>query len=338
MFFSHKGTRRCKSYTIRITRRENRENVHLDVNYYNSFYYIGYNHVVEISFFLSLVMRCRFSVNQFLPFAALLLTVGLFALSGCQTLSPKPSSPPPVSIPAPPVYFNPQQVESDIYSAFRPIMPGELFPPPPTQIARPEATDPQTITIEEEPQSDLPLLAAIDELNQRITELEAQLEEAKQSSPILEESLPEMKPAKPLPIINKPGVHIFEDDSQNVRFEIMDKTLFVPNGWQLSAEGEEVLRVISAEIRAADPHVFIDIEGHTDNLMSDPNNPTQKHEISAAKTRAAMNFFVETLRWDAAKISTSSFGRSRPVAENGNPEGRARNNRIEIVVRAGPQS
>jgi len=191
----------------------------------------------------------------------------------------------------------------------------------------------------------------IDELHRRIRELEAQLEEAKQTpypSVTLEERLPkvplettplestplESRVRKPLPVINKKDVHVYAGDLEEVRIEIRDRALFMPNSWTLSAEGEETLRTIAAEIRAYNSEALIDIEGHTDSLMSDPNNPAQKHEIATTKTRAVMDFFVNALRWDVARISTSSFGRNRPIADNGTPEGRARNNRIEMVVRS----
>jgi len=182
----------------------------------------------------------------------------------------------------------------------------------------------------------------IEELNRKITELEAQVAEARQHSPdvvLVADDLtePETPPAKKtatrLPIINKPGVTVYADELQRVRIAVMDKSLFMSNTWQLSAEGEETLRNIAAEIRAFNPQADMDIEGHTDSLMNDPNNPMQKHDISATKAKTVLEFFVTTLRWDVAQIGTSSFGRSRPVADNGTPEGRARNNRVEIVLR-----
>ena len=300
--------------------------------------------------------------------ATVLLMAVLIALPGCRILSPNTSAPSPAPLPPltagvqapqvslpPPVQEMPEQ-----FSVFRPIMPGEFLPPIPERTI--PAQEPRQEPVElpgTEPKPDnavqeiaAPTTAAqktvaqttIDELNQRIRELETQLEETARTPPpvtleeLFEVATPEVKVTKPLPIINKQDVRVSADDSQNVRIEIMDRVLFVPNAWQLSAEGEETLRAIAAEMRAYNPHALIDIEGHTDSLMSDPNNPTQKHEIATAKTRAAMDFFVNALRWDAAQISTSSFGRSRPLADNGTPEGRARNNRIEIVVRSESES
>ncbi|MDR0328143.1 MAG: OmpA family protein [Planctomycetaceae bacterium] len=275
-------------------------------------------------------MSGTFSVIRFSPSTAALLSVAQIAffglvLSGCRSLSPQYSTPAPV--PIPPDVRVPKTDVPDHYSAFRPILPGQSVPPyivpPPIESARDTADQ-----------------AKIDELNQRISELESQLEEARKApppvvveSPSLQEYPGEVKAAMSLPIINREGVKVSSDDTQDVRIAVMDQSLFLPNVWQLSPEGEETLRTIAAEIRASNSEAVLDIEGHTDSLMGDPNNPTQKHDISSVKTMVVMNFFMNSLCWDATRIRTSSFGRSRPVADNGTPEGRAKNNRIEIVIR-----
>ena len=295
-----------------------------------------------------------FSVIRFPQSVAVLLMVALVASAGCRSLSPisAPPTPPPLpAIPVPQIHLPPidssNAEEHDRYSAFRPIMPGELAQPIPTPTTSTPKIHSEPPRVES--QSGVISQSAIDELNRRISELEEQLEEARMApspaswaSPGWNELLPEPKTAeskigsnvaRSLPIVNRQGVHIYADDSQNVRIEMMDKYLFMPNVWQLSAEGEETLRAVATEIRAFDSAAVIDIEGHTDSLMGDPNNPMQKHEISTVKTRVVMDFFVSALRWDVARMSTGSFGRNRPVADNATPEGRARNNRIEIVIR-----
>jgi chemotaxis protein MotB len=233
----------------------------------------------------------------------------------------------------------PQTGEPDSHAAFRPIMPGEFNQQPPAQpVPIPE---PPPIENEATVQSTI-LQSTIDELNRKIADLESQLSDARHVPPGIpndppSESLPiekeEPRKFKSLPIINRQEVTVYRDESQDVRIEIADKVLFKPNAWELTAEGEETFRAIAAEIRAADGKAFLDIEGHTDSLMNDPNNPTQKHDISSVKTKVIMDYFVNLLRWDVTRIRTSSFGRNRPIAGNGTPEGRERNNRIEIVVR-----
>ena len=272
-----------------------------------------------------------FSVIRFSPSVAVLLTVALVAFSGCRALSSGETATPSLTPSTP-----------DQYAAFRPVLPDEFIPPFPS-LEPPRIEPIPNIVVQ--PNSDPSSIdqSKIDELNRRITELETQLEEARQTPPAahLFETPPdknlsettELRVMQSLPIINRQGVNVFEDESQNVRIEIADRSLFMPNTWQLTPEGEETLRVIAAEIKAYNNQSVLDIEGHTDSLMGDPNNPMQKHEISSVKTKVVMDFFVNALRWDASQVGTSSFGRIRPIADNGTPEGRARNNRIEIVIR-----
>ena len=262
---------------------------------------------------------------------AVLLTVVLVACAGCRVMSPK--TPPPTP-PIAPVTQVQNTDETGFYTAFRPIMPGEQFAEPiperktPKIEPNPEVPNPEVVAAQ----------SKVEELNRRITELETQLEEARQAPPPVVEVepmlLPEKTantPARSLPVINKQGVKVFADESQNVRIEIADGALFMPNAWQLTASGEETLRAIAAELRAYDAKSVLDIEGHTDSLVGDPSNSTQKHEVSSVKTKVIMDFFVNALRWDISHIGTSSFGHSRPIADNNTPEGRERNNRIEIV-------
>jgi len=292
-----------------------------------------------------------FPVIRLSQSVALLLVVALLASAGCRCLSSRfatttPSVAPETTVPI----SSPPIDEPDRYSAFRPIMPEQFTQP---MLAPVQTIPTQPVPIQEhksevpkfESKPDTATQSKIDELNWKITELESQLAEARKPPlPVVSDDLtiPETLPTKKkeiarvknLPVINRQGVTVYEDDLQRVRIEVMDKVLFMPNTWQLAAEGEETLRTIAAEIRAFDPKMDLDIEGHTDSLMSDPNNQMQKHDISSVKAMAVMDFFVNTLRWDVARIGTSSFGRSRPIADNGTPEGRARNNRIELVLRS----
>jgi chemotaxis protein MotB len=183
------------------------------------------------------------------------------------------------------------------------------------------------------PQPDTAAQSTIDELRREVAELRIQLADTQREPPppVFAEDV--SSSVLSLPIVNKQGVNIDRDESQRVRFAVVDTALFMPDTWQLTAEGEDTLRTIAAEIRAFDSEAVLDIEGHTDSLMHDPNNPTQKHEVASVKTKVVMDFFVSALRWDTTQIGMSSFGRNRPIADNGTPEGRERNNRIEIVVR-----
>jgi flagellar motor protein MotB len=179
----------------------------------------------------------------------------------------------------------------------------------------------------------------VDVLNRRISELEKAL--AERATPTDQEKQPTTV-SRPIvssgpvsrwvPTIRYSGVMV-SSDSERIRIEIPDQVLFQSGTWRLNPDAEELLRKIAGEIRANEPESLLEIEGHTDGVMNtDPANTTQKHDLSSAKTMVIMEYFVGSLRWNATRIKTSSFGSSRPVAENDTAEGRSRNNRIEIVV------
>jgi chemotaxis protein MotB len=206
---------------------------------------------------------------------------------------------------------------------------------PPPVVAEPQKAPPPVVVAAETDTSK----AEIEKLRQEVTALKQQLEQAAVTAqvPPSGQELPKTLPATAqsaakLPAINRQGVTVSQDDQKRTHIEVIDKILFLPNTWQLTADGEETLRTIAAELKASSPNAVLDIEGHTDSLVGDPKNETQKHDISSIKSMAVMEFFINALRWDASRIRTASYGSGHPVADNGTPEGRARNNRVEIVV------
>ncbi|GHT15273.1 hypothetical protein FACS1894170_12780 [Planctomycetales bacterium] len=243
------------------------------------------------------------------------------------------------------------------YTTYRPPLPevaSQTVDTAPTSTVVKQETvvrsqEPQAVIVEN-PQIPLPVAvvpetdtsrAELESLRQEVAALKNQLEQTARAAQVppltaaqeFPKTLPEnSQSVAKLPAINRQGVTVSQDDQKRTHIEVIDKVLFLPNTWQLTADGEETLRTIAAELKASGPDAILDIEGHTDSLVGDPKNETQKHDISSIKSMAVMEFFINALRWDASRIRTASYGRSRPVADNGTPEGRARNNRIEIVV------
>jgi outer membrane protein OmpA-like peptidoglycan-associated protein len=71
------------------------------------------------------------------------------------------------------------------------------------------------------------------------------------------------------------------------------------------------------------------IEGHTDSQGEEGYN----QELSDRRARAVKAYLVETYGVNAGRLDTAGFGEGRPVADNGSPEGRAQNRRVELVRR-----
>ena len=69
------------------------------------------------------------------------------------------------------------------------------------------------------------------------------------------------------------------------------------------------------------------IEGHTDSQGDDAYN----QHLSNRRAQAVKAYLVDMHDVDASRLDTAGFGESRPVADNGTPEGRAQNRRVELV-------
>jgi OOP family OmpA-OmpF porin len=70
----------------------------------------------------------------------------------------------------------------------------------------------------------------------------------------------------------------------------------------------------------------LSVEGHTDNKGSDADN----QKLSADRAKAVMMHLVGK-GISTARLASSGFGASKPVADNRTEEGRAKNRRVELV-------
>lgn len=230
--------------------------------------------------------------------------------------------------------------------AFRPIMPNatsqRIVLKESSQAASPAPAHSAAKVVPPETQKNLDQLQArITALEKKLSETEQELHTARRPAPMVDSTpapapqpvSPAAKPASPpkLPSLAIAGVSSVTDQDK-VRIRIVDAALFHAGTWDFNPEAENSLRKIAGELRACYPSASIEIEGHTDSLQVDPRNKTQKHDIASFKSTLIMQYFVNTLLWEPDKIKSSSYGPSRPMADNGTPEGRAQNNRIEIVV------
>jgi chemotaxis protein MotB len=80
------------------------------------------------------------------------------------------------------------------------------------------------------------------------------------------------------------------------------------------------------------PGVRLRVEGHTDSDPIRKSKWESNQQLSAARAGAVSQFFVGTLGWPDAQISSRGFGADVPVATNSTREGKAQNRRIEIVL------
>jgi outer membrane protein OmpA-like peptidoglycan-associated protein len=76
------------------------------------------------------------------------------------------------------------------------------------------------------------------------------------------------------------------------------------------------------------PNSQIVVEGHTDSIGADSVNRT----LSNKRAEAVRDYLLANTDISADRISAVGFGKSKPVASNDTPAGRAKNRRIDIVI------
>lgn len=75
------------------------------------------------------------------------------------------------------------------------------------------------------------------------------------------------------------------------------------------------------------PFQSLVVEGHTDSVGSSRNN----QKLSQARANTVANYLRENLDIEV-KVEAIGYGEARPIADNGNYQGRARNRRVEIKI------
>ena len=75
-------------------------------------------------------------------------------------------------------------------------------------------------------------------------------------------------------------------------------------------------------------NIYIEIEGHTDNVGSAEFN----HALGLERAEAVKRYFYEQHQIPLHKINVISYGEEKPVAPNNSREGRSQNRRVVVKV------
>ena len=123
---------------------------------------------------------------------------------------------------------------------------------------------------------------------------------------------------------------------QEIKIDLSADVLFDFDQATLKKEAEPSLRNVATVLKA-NPGAAVTIEGHTDGKGAEAYNQT----LSEQRAAAVKQWLVTNADVNGATIATRGWGKSKPIAENtkpdgsDDPEGRARNRRVQIIVRKG---
>lgn len=118
-----------------------------------------------------------------------------------------------------------------------------------------------------------------------------------------------------------------------IRVELPGDVLFDFDKTNLKPVAEETLRKVATIIKARSKGT-VQINGYTDSKGSDAYNL----RLSDGRARSVKDWLSKNAAVPAASMSTKGFGEANPVAPNekpngaDNPEGRARNRRVELII------
>lgn len=127
---------------------------------------------------------------------------------------------------------------------------------------------------------------------------------------------------------------MFERDEAQVFREGNDVTLrlvglsFPSGSAALEAEHYPLMEKVEAAINVF-PRSQLVVEGHTDSYGGDESNM----RLSQARADAVMQYMINALRVPSYRLTATGYGETRPIASNETAEGRAKNRRIDLVIR-----
>jgi len=108
----------------------------------------------------------------------------------------------------------------------------------------------------------------------------------------------------------------------------MSDILFEFGKADLKQELRENLSAIGAILQSLLTESKVIVEGHTDNI----GTPTANQKLSEERAKAVMKYLVER-GIDPSRMQSVGYGLTKPVADNKTEEGRAKNRRVELVIK-----
>ena len=134
--------------------------------------------------------------------------------------------------------------------------------------------------------------------------------------------------------MENPDVSVREFDN-GVVVNLASETLFTSGRARLSPAGRQLMRQVGNALSGFDNDIVV--EGHTDSipvtgelLAYFPSN----WELSVARAANTVNYLESATGIDPERLTAVGYGQQRPVAPNNTrDDGRARNRRVEIVVK-----
>jgi len=121
-----------------------------------------------------------------------------------------------------------------------------------------------------------------------------------------------------------------EKEELGILITLSDLVLFPTGKAKMTSVGLEIMEKLY-EIIKQFPQYYIRIKGHTDNVPISTAKFESNWELSANRACEVVRFLIER-GINPKMLSAEGYAKYHPVATNDNPEGRAKNRRVEIKI------
>ena len=122
-----------------------------------------------------------------------------------------------------------------------------------------------------------------------------------------------------------------QDPVRGMVITLSGAVLFETGKWQLLSSAQAKLNEVADALTKHDKASTMVVEGHTDSVGTDADN-----QALSQKRAESVRTYLVSRGIAADRITAQGLGESRSIADNANPEGRANNRRVEIVVNQKP--
>jgi peptidoglycan-associated lipoprotein len=107
-----------------------------------------------------------------------------------------------------------------------------------------------------------------------------------------------------------------------------DSVKFSFDGDKVPDGAQAILNDLASKVKGLDRTVYLEIEGHTDNIGSEVYN----EKLGEERAEAVRTYLAENGGIPLHAMNVISYGESKPVAANNTAEGRAKNRRVVVRV------
>ncbi len=115
----------------------------------------------------------------------------------------------------------------------------------------------------------------------------------------------------------------------SISFRISSEILFGSGRAELEDAGLDVIDRLVPTLAARGHRIIV--EGHTDNLPIQTERFPSNWELSASRASSVVRY-LQLAGIESTRLSATGYADTRPLADNGDEQGRASNRRVELIM------